>query len=228
MLEFLSNVDESCLYAKVPEEMIIDISGPKMKELDDNNHDMHVYNNYLSNTQQDDLMRKYILQERSMIPEAKCSNCSNKSCKSCQILQSHKSYAALMVYQRMFQDMKLVEVDGRTKIECSYTYREPIDEKFVPANSNREEALKATHSVIQRLIKIGKIQEFDQQMKEMEKMGTKEQLNGEEVENLEFQVHHFNKLNYTTSSTSNSTPLRILCDSTSEPKCNRLRLFQYK
>ena len=38
LLEFLSNVDESCLYAKVPKEMIIDISGPEMKELDDNNH----------------------------------------------------------------------------------------------------------------------------------------------------------------------------------------------
>ena len=112
--------------------------------------------------------------------------------------------------------MKLVEVDGRTKIECSYTYREPIDEKFAPANSNREEALEATHSVIQRLIKIGKLQEFDQQMKEMEKIGTIEQLNDEEVKNLEFQVHHFNKLNYTTSSTSNSTPLRVLRDSTSK------------
>ena len=101
MLEFLSNVDESCLYAEVPEEMTIELSESETKNLDENNQDMHVYNNYLSNTQQDDLMRKYILQERSMIPKAKCSNCSNKSCKSCQILQNHKSYAAFMAYQRM-------------------------------------------------------------------------------------------------------------------------------
>ena len=76
----------------------------------------------------------------------------------------------------MFQDMKLIEVDGKTKIECSYTYREPIDEKFAPANSNREEALKATNSVIQRLVRIGKLEEFDLEMKEMEKMGTIERL----------------------------------------------------
>ena len=117
VLEFLSNVDESCLYAEVPEEMTIELSESETKNLDENNQDMHVYNNYLSNTQQDNLMRKYILQERSMIPEAKCSDCSNRSCKSCQILQNHKSYAAFMAYQRMFQDMKLIEVDGRMKIE---------------------------------------------------------------------------------------------------------------
>ena len=116
----------------------------------------------------------------------------------------------------MFQDMKLIEVDGKTKVECSYTYREPIDEKFAPANSNREEALKATNSVIQRFVKIGKLEEFDLQMKEMEKMGTIERLSDEEVKGLQYKVHHFNKLNFTTSATSSSTPLRVLRDSTSK------------
>ena len=49
-------------------------------------------------------------------------------------------------------------------------------------------------------------------MKEMERMGTIEQLNDEELKNLEFQVHHFSKLNYATSSMSSSTPLRVLRD----------------
>ena len=64
----------------------------------------------------------------------------------------------------MYRDMKTVQINGKVKVECSYTYREPIDEKFAPANSNREEALKATYSVIQRLIRIGKLEEFDLQM----------------------------------------------------------------
>ena len=114
----------------------------------------------------------------------------------------------------MFQDMKLIEVDGKKKVECSYTYREPIDEKFALANSNREEALKATNSVIQRLLRIGKLEEVDLQMMEMEKMVTIERLSDEEVKQLQHKVHHFNKLNFTTSSTSSSTPLRVLRDST--------------
>ena len=34
VLEFLSNVDEGCLYAQVPEEMIIELSEPEIKSLD--------------------------------------------------------------------------------------------------------------------------------------------------------------------------------------------------
>ena len=72
------------------------------------------------------------------------------------------------------------------------------------------EALKATNSVIQRLERIGKLKEYDLQMKEMEKMGTIERLSDEEVKGLQSKVHHFDKLNFTTSLTSNSTPLRVL------------------
>ena len=76
--------------------------------------------------------------------------------------------------------------------------------------------MKATNSVIQRLLRIGKLEEFDLQMREMEKMGTIERLSDEEVKELQHKVHHFNKLNFTTSSTSSSTPLHVLRDSTSK------------
>ena len=76
--------------------------------------------------------------------------------------------------------------------------------------------MKATNFLIQRLIKIGKLEEFDLQMKDRENMGTIERLSDEEIKELDKSVHHFNKLNFTTSSTSNSTPLRVLRDSTSK------------
>ena len=53
-------------------------------------------------------------------------------------------------------------------------------------------------------------------VKDMENMGTIERLSDEEIKELDKSVHHFNKLNFTTSSTSNSTPLRVLRDSTSK------------
>ena len=87
-------------------------------------------------------------------------------------MKNYKSYSAYLAYQRMFKDMKLVEVDDHLKVMCSYDYREEVEEKFAPANSNREEALRATNAVIVRLMKIGRLDEFQNQMDEMEKMGT--------------------------------------------------------
>ena len=40
VLEFLSNVDEHCLYAQVPEEMVIQLSGPETANMDDDNQNM--------------------------------------------------------------------------------------------------------------------------------------------------------------------------------------------
>ena len=60
VLEFLSNVDEHCLYAQVPEEMVIQLSGPETTNTDDDNQNMPNNINYLSNTEQDQLMKKYI------------------------------------------------------------------------------------------------------------------------------------------------------------------------
>ena len=51
--------------------------------------------------------------------------------------------------------MKLV--DDHFKVMCSYDYREVVEEKFAPANSSREEALRTTNAVIVRLMKIGRL-----------------------------------------------------------------------
>ena len=91
VLEFLSNIDKDCLYAKVPEEMVIQLPGPETANMNENTDDIPNCISYLSNTQQDELMRRYFLQEKSFTPEAKCSECTTRSCKSCQILKNHKS-----------------------------------------------------------------------------------------------------------------------------------------
>ena len=79
-----------------------------------------------------------------------------------------------------------------------------MEEKFTPANSNREEALKATNAVIKRLIKSGRLEEFQKQIKEMEDMGTIAPLTEAEIKNLELEPHHFNKSNVTLSKSSRS------------------------
>ena len=95
-----------------------------------------------------------------------------------QILQklsdhaNHKSYIAYQAYMHMYDDMQLVQIDGQLNIQCSYDYRESVEEKFAPANSNWEEALKATDAIIKRLMKIGRLQELQKQIWGMEDMGT--------------------------------------------------------
>ena len=49
----------------------------------------------------------------------------------------------------------------------------------------------------------------------MERMGTIVLLTESEIKSLKTEPHHFNKLNFTLSPTSASTPLRVLKDSTS-------------
>ena len=68
--------------------------------------------------------------------------------------------------------MTLVKQGEHFKVMCKYNYRENVEEKFAPVNSNRQEALKATNAVIARLLKIGRLEEFQNQIDEMEKMGT--------------------------------------------------------
>ena len=83
--------------------MLINLSSPENN--DEINMDEQMENathlDYLSNIPQDDLLRKFILQERVLVPEARCSECSNKSCKNCQVMQSYKSYAAYKAYERI-------------------------------------------------------------------------------------------------------------------------------
>ena len=116
VLNFLSIMETENLYAEVPDEMLIHLQTPEIEQNFQTNQENNNYINHLSTTQQDDLMRKYILQEKAYTPEAKCSDCATSSCKSCRILKNQKSYAAYQAYQKMYKDMKLVQINGKQKV----------------------------------------------------------------------------------------------------------------
>ena len=90
--------------------MIIELTEPEKEQEVTNEvfNETVTHLEYLSNTQQDDLLRKFILQKHTLVPEARCSECSNKSCKNCQIMQNYKSYSAYLAYQRMFKYMMTI------------------------------------------------------------------------------------------------------------------------
>ena len=70
--------------------------------------------------------------------------------------------------------------------------------------------------VIKRLTKIGKLGEFQAKIDDMIAMKTLIPLTEKEIEDLKVTPHHLNKLSYTQSRTSASTPLMVLRDSTSK------------
>ena len=105
LLDFLSTLPEESLVSEVNDELVINLEEPGKREEIENDvleTDM-TYLDYLSNTQQDDLLRKFILQERTAVPDPKCDDCSNISCKKCQVMKNHKSYSAYLAYQRMLK-----------------------------------------------------------------------------------------------------------------------------
>ena len=132
MLDFLSTLPEESLVSEVNDELVINLEEPGKRDQIENDvlETDTTYLDYLSNTQQDDLLRKFILQERTAVPDPKCDDCSNISCKKCKVMKNHKSYSAYLAYQRMFEDMTLVEVDDHYKVMCSYNYREKVEEKL--------------------------------------------------------------------------------------------------
>ena len=89
LLDFLSNLNDRQICSEVQEEMLIELSTPENDRgvIEMAVNDDATYLDYLSNTQQDDLLRKFILQGRTLVPEVRCSECSNRSCK---IMQSYK------------------------------------------------------------------------------------------------------------------------------------------
>ena len=87
LLDFLSNLTVDHLVSEVNEEMVIDLAEPETgnEVTNDTLDDTVTHLEYLSNTQQDDFFRKFILQERTSVPEARCSDCSNNPARSVKL-----------------------------------------------------------------------------------------------------------------------------------------------
>ena len=71
----MMNVEEENTYSKVPDEMIIDISWTDdTNEISNEMIDDLAYLEHLTNHQQDDLLRKFIINERTLKPVARCAD----------------------------------------------------------------------------------------------------------------------------------------------------------
>ena len=112
--------------------------------------------------------------------------------------------------------MRLVNSDNpdlyKWQIEVSYPMRSPIAETFSPEKSNRVEAEQASLRVLRKLKKQNLLPKMEQAIAEMIEIGTLVELTPEELQALPSTPHHYTKLNFVTSQTSESTSFRVIND----------------
>ena len=55
------------------------------------------------------------------------------------------------LYEKLWQNVEVVTIDGKQRIRCKYEYKRDITKVFAPENSNVREAIGRTKSLINKL-----------------------------------------------------------------------------
>ena len=71
-----------------------------------------------------------------------------------------------------WDNVTLVEKNGKTSVEVKYLYRQDPHETFKPENSNIEEAKRRTNSLKRKLKKDGKMDGFKEEIASKREIGT--------------------------------------------------------
>ena len=67
-------------------------------------------------------------------------------------------------FKQLWENVRLVEKDGQTKVEVKYLYRNDPHKTFKAENSNIEEAKRRTDVLIRKLKKENKLEGFQEQI----------------------------------------------------------------
>ena len=95
-------------------------------------------------------------------------------------------------------------------MRVKYIYRNPPEETFAPENSNMKTAFSRTNMIIDRLMKKGQMEQFQEEIQKKIDIGCLEEVPEQELENLLKTVHHFCYLQLVFSENSESTSTRMI------------------
>ena len=70
-------------------------------------------------------LKKFLVQEAAEKPRVFCRDCSKRECVSCENLQSKYSEEDQEIYKKMWDNVKLVQEGGKTRVRATYLYRNP-------------------------------------------------------------------------------------------------------
>ena len=104
-------------------------------------------------------LKKFLEQEALEIPKVFCKNCSKRECLDCEVLRSRYSQEEQRIYKNMWDNVEIIQHEGKPRVRATYIYQNPPEVTFAPENSNMDVALKKTNAIINQLIKrpIGRI-----------------------------------------------------------------------
>ena len=163
----------------------------------------------LTNLECEDL-KCFLIQEAAKKTKVFCKDCSKRQCVSCDNLRSKYLEEDQETYKKMWNNVKLVQEDGKTCVRATYLYRNPPEETFSPENSNMKTATNRTDMIINRLIKKGQLDQFQDEINKKINIGCLEQVPEAEIGALLKRVNHFCYLQLVFSESSESTSTRMI------------------
>ena len=109
-------------------------------------------------------LKRFLIQEAAEKQKVFCKDCSKRQCVSCDNLRSKYSEEDQETYKKMWDNVNLVQEKGKTCVKATYLYRNPPEESFSPENSNMKAATSRTDMIINRLIKKGQLDQFQEEI----------------------------------------------------------------
>ena len=144
----------------------------------------------LTNVECEDL-KKFLAQEAGEKLRVFCKTCSKRKWEDCENLQNRYSEEHRKIYKEVWDNVNLVQENGKTRVRAKHIYRNPPEENFAPENSNMKTAISRTNMIIDRLMRKGQMEQFQEEIQKKIDMGCLEEVQEQEVEQLLNSVHHF-------------------------------------
>ena len=134
----------------------------------------------LTNVECEDL-KKFLVQEAGEKPRVFCKTCSKRKCEDCENLQNRYSEEDRKIYKEVWDNVNLVQENGKTRVRAKYIYRNPPEETFAPENSNMKTAFSRTNMIIDRLMKKGQMEQFQEEIQKKIDIGCLEEVPEQET-----------------------------------------------
>ena len=166
--------------------------------------------NIMFGNQDCEQLKKFMEAEADFTTDLKCDKCRKKDCEDCNMLKDRFSAEDSRVFCDFWENVKLVEKEGQTKVEVKYLYRHDPHETFKA--ENMEEAKRRTDALIRKLKKENKLKEFQEQIDAKEDTGTMVEVKKERWDGLLKRTHNFCYLLVVSNENSETTGSRLSND----------------
>ena len=145
-------------------------------------------------------------------PKLSCDSCRKRECAVCDLLCDKYFAEDSKIYKKLWENARLVNVNGQQRVQDEYLYRNDPHEIFKKENSNMKEAKARTDGLIKKLKKTGELKQFQQEIQKKIDTGTLVKLSKTKLDEVLNGTHHFSYLLMLKSETSTSTSTRLIND----------------